>query len=131
MVQFAEIIQPPPPYFMLLYIGRVATLKLLSRNCLRYLQATLIMGVGIGLRVYVRYSWCVFYATRRQVSWCALGYQPSPTPPPYLQKHPRVFRQAPFLKSINWPNLPFRQLTSIYSFFVNLSLKVRFFSYFP
>ena len=31
---------------MLQYIGRVATPKLVSRNCLRYLQTTLIMGGG-------------------------------------------------------------------------------------
>ena len=46
MVQFAEINQAPPPYSMLLYIGRVATLKLVPRNCLSYLQTTLIMGGG-------------------------------------------------------------------------------------
>ena len=34
------------PYSMLQYIGRVATPKLVSRNCLRYLQTTLIMGGG-------------------------------------------------------------------------------------
>ena len=36
----------PSPYSMLQYIGRVATPKLVSRNCLRYLQTTLIMGGG-------------------------------------------------------------------------------------
>ena len=46
MVHFAEINQAPPPYSMLQYIGRVATPKLVSRNCLRYLQTTLIMGGG-------------------------------------------------------------------------------------
>ena len=46
MVHFAEINQPPPSYSMLQYIGRVATPKLVSRNCLRYLQTTLIMGGG-------------------------------------------------------------------------------------
>ena len=44
---------------MLQDIGRVATLKLVTRNWnlyLRYLQTTLIMGEGgIGLRIYVRY----------------------------------------------------------------------------
>ena len=34
------------PYSMLQYIGRVATPKLVSRNCLRYLQTTLIMRGG-------------------------------------------------------------------------------------
>ena len=48
MVHFAEINQAPPPYSMFQYIGRVATLKLVPRNCLRYFQATLIM-VGRGL----------------------------------------------------------------------------------
>ena len=46
MVHFAEINQAPPPYLMLQYIGRVATPKLVSRNCLRYLQTTSIMGGG-------------------------------------------------------------------------------------
>ena len=40
---------------MLQIIGRVATPKLVSRNCLRHFQATLITGEGIGLRIYVRY----------------------------------------------------------------------------
>ena len=36
------------PFSMLQFIGRVPTPKLVPRNCLRYLQATLIMGeVGI------------------------------------------------------------------------------------
>ena len=46
MVNFAEINQAPPPYSMLQDIGRVATLKLVPRDCLRYLQTTLIMGEG-------------------------------------------------------------------------------------
>ena len=48
----------PSPYSMLQDIGRVATLKLVSRNrYLRYLQTTLIFGGGggIGHRIYVRY----------------------------------------------------------------------------
>ena len=56
MVHLAEINQAPSPYSMLQHIGRVATLKLVPRNCLRYLQTTLIIGgKGIGLRIYVRY----------------------------------------------------------------------------
>ena len=46
MVDFADINQAPSPYSMLQDIGRVATPKLVSRNCLRYLQTTLIMGGG-------------------------------------------------------------------------------------
>ena len=46
MAHFAEINQDLPPYSMLQHIGRVATLKLVPRNCLRYLQTTLIMGEG-------------------------------------------------------------------------------------
>ena len=46
MVHFAEINQAPSPYSMLQDIGRVATPKLVPRNCLRYLQTTLIMGRG-------------------------------------------------------------------------------------
>ena len=38
--------RPPPPYSMLQNIGRVATPKFVPRNCLRYLQTTLIMGTG-------------------------------------------------------------------------------------
>ena len=48
MVHFAEINQAPPLYSILQYIGRVATSKLVPRNCLRYLETTLIVG-GEGL----------------------------------------------------------------------------------
>ena len=41
MVHFADINQAPPPYSMLQDIGRVATPKLVPRNCLRYLQTIL------------------------------------------------------------------------------------------
>ena len=43
---FAEINQTPPPYSMLQHTGKVATPKLVPRNCLRYFQTTLIMGGG-------------------------------------------------------------------------------------
>ena len=46
MVHFTEINQAPSPYPMLQYIGRVATPKFVSRNCLRYLQTTVRMGEG-------------------------------------------------------------------------------------
>ena len=46
MVHFAEINQSSQPYSMLQHIGRVATPKLVPRNCPRYLQTTLIMGGG-------------------------------------------------------------------------------------
>ena len=46
MVYFAEINQAPAPYSMLQHTGRVLTPKLVPRNCLRYLQTTLIMGGG-------------------------------------------------------------------------------------
>ena len=46
MVHFAEINQVPLPYSMLQYIGKVATLKLVPRNCLRYLQTILRIGGG-------------------------------------------------------------------------------------
>ena len=56
MVQFAEINQAPQPYSMLQHIGRVATLKLTPKNCLRYLQATLIIGWReLGLRIQANY----------------------------------------------------------------------------
>ena len=64
MLHFAEINQASSPYSMLQDIGRVATPNLVPRNCLRYLQTTLIMGEGglvsefmwgIGLGIYVRY----------------------------------------------------------------------------
>ena len=48
MVHFAEINQAPPLYSILQYIGRVATSKLVPRNCLRYLETKLIIG-GEGL----------------------------------------------------------------------------------
>ena len=46
IVNFAEINQVPLPYSMLQYLGRVATPKLVPRNCLIYLQTTLIMEGG-------------------------------------------------------------------------------------
>ena len=46
MVHFGEINQAPLPYSMLQYSGRVATPKPAPRNCLRYLQTTLILGGG-------------------------------------------------------------------------------------
>ena len=46
MIHFAGVNQAPSPYSMLQYIARVATPKLVSRNCLRYLQTSLIMGGG-------------------------------------------------------------------------------------
>ena len=46
MIHFAEINQAPSPYSMLQHIERVATLKLVPRTCLRYLQGTLIIGGG-------------------------------------------------------------------------------------
>ena len=54
MVDIAEINQAPPPYSVLLYIGRVATPKFVPRNCLRYLQTTLIMGGG---RLVSEFMW--------------------------------------------------------------------------
>ena len=55
MVHFIEINQAPSTYSMLQHIGIVVTPKLVSRNCLRYLQTTLIMG-GEGLvSEFVRY----------------------------------------------------------------------------
>ena len=44
MVHFADINQTPSSYSMLQDIGRVATPKLVLRNCLRYLQTKLIMA---------------------------------------------------------------------------------------
>ena len=38
--------QTPSPSSMLQHIGGAATPKLMPRNCLRYLQTTLIMGGG-------------------------------------------------------------------------------------
>ena len=56
IVLFAELNQAPSLYLMLQHVGRVATPKLVPRNCLRYLQTTLIMGGRIiGLRIFVRY----------------------------------------------------------------------------
>ena len=46
MDHFAEINQSPSPYSMLQHIDRVATPKLVPRNCPRYLQTTLIMREG-------------------------------------------------------------------------------------
>ena len=46
MVRFAEINQAPSPYSMLQHIGRVETPDPVPRNCLRYLEITLIMGEG-------------------------------------------------------------------------------------
>ena len=46
MVHFTEIKYAPPPYLTFQHIGRVATPKLVPRNCLRYFQTTLIIGEG-------------------------------------------------------------------------------------
>ena len=46
MVHFAEKNQAPSPYSMLQYVSRVVAPKLVSKNCLGYLQTTSIMGVG-------------------------------------------------------------------------------------
>ena len=46
MVHFAEINQVPSSYSMLPHTGRVATPNLVPRNCLKYLQRSLIMGGG-------------------------------------------------------------------------------------
>ena len=55
-IHFVEINQAPSLYSMLQHTGRVATTKLVPRNCLRYSKTTLIMeGAGIGLRIYIRY----------------------------------------------------------------------------
>ena len=48
MAHFAEINQVPSPDSMLQHIGRVTTPKIVPRNCLRYLQKTMIMGEGDG-----------------------------------------------------------------------------------
>ena len=56
MVHFAEINHVLVTYSMLQYIGRVATVKLVPRNCLWYLQSNIDKGGrGISLRIYVRY----------------------------------------------------------------------------
>ena len=56
MVHFAEINQVLTLLLNFAVIGRVATPTLVARNCLRYLQATLIKGgVEIGLIIYVRH----------------------------------------------------------------------------
>ena len=43
MIHFAEINEVLSHYSILQHIGRVATPKLVPRNCIRYLQTTLIM----------------------------------------------------------------------------------------
>ena len=48
MVHFTEINHATPPYSMLQDIGREGASELATRNCLKYLQATLIMGGGEG-----------------------------------------------------------------------------------
>ena len=69
MVHFAEISQSPPPYSMLQHIGhigRVATPKLVPRNCPRYLQTTLIMREG-GL--VSEFMWGIVGLESLQSSW--------------------------------------------------------------
>ena len=55
MAHFAEINQAPFPYSMLQYIGGVASPKLVPRDCLRYLQTTLIMEGGGLVSEFMRY----------------------------------------------------------------------------
>ena len=52
MFHFMEINQTPPFYSMLQYIRRFAIPKVMPRNCLSYLQTTLIMRLG-GLAQYL------------------------------------------------------------------------------
>ena len=50
MVHFVEINHALSLYSMLQHTGRVATPKIVPRNCLRYLQKTLGAGFGMGER---------------------------------------------------------------------------------
>lgn len=54
---FAEINQVPSPYSLLQHIGRVATTRLVPKNCLRYLDGNNIDNGKreISLRIYLRY----------------------------------------------------------------------------
>ena len=47
MVHFADINQAPSPDSMFQDVGRVATPKLVPRNCLRYLQTTLLANSNV------------------------------------------------------------------------------------
>ena len=60
MVLFAEINQAPSPYSMLQHIGKVATPKLVPRNCLRYLQTTLQCVTTRYRQIYKKYILIVF-----------------------------------------------------------------------
>ena len=55
MVYFAVAGRALSLYPMLHHTSGVATLKFLPRNCLRFLQTTMIMGEGLSVRIYVRY----------------------------------------------------------------------------
>ena len=55
MVHFAEINQVSCSYSMFQYTGRVATPKLVLRNCLRYLQTTLMMQEVLLVSEFMRY----------------------------------------------------------------------------
>ena len=56
MVHFTKINHTPPAYLMMQDIGREATPKLATTNCLKYLKTTLIMECGgVGLRNYMMY----------------------------------------------------------------------------
>ena len=78
MVLFPEINQAPPPYSMLQHTGRVATPKLVPRNCLRYLQTTLRMGGGGLVSEFMCGVVADSYIMNKQCSWCMeyfiLGY---------------------------------------------------------
>ena len=52
MVHFTEIRQGPLPHSMFQHLGKVATPKLVPRNCLRYLQTALIIGGEVGRKIY-------------------------------------------------------------------------------
>ena len=46
MIHFTEINQAPPPTQYFSILERIAALKLVPRNCLRYLKTILIIGGG-------------------------------------------------------------------------------------
>ena len=52
MVHFTEIRQGPLPHSMFQHLRKVATPELVPRNCLRYLQTAMIIGGGVGRKIY-------------------------------------------------------------------------------
>ena len=108
MFHFAKRNQAPPSYSVLQHIARAPALKLVPRNCLRYLQRTLIMGKGIGFRIYVGY--CSMREIGTNTLHISMISMTCPEMFCYLQK---------IIKQTKWVSEDFTKLSNNFIFFWN------------